>query len=87
MENQFNTVEVKETEYLVFKKIKSKSGKTYDVSIENKKGEFLGLIHWFGPFRKYTFHTIGDVELDDICMDDISTYSKLLMKERKRIPL
>jgi hypothetical protein len=79
-------VAIKKTEYLTFKKLKSKNKKTYDVSIETKQGYYLGTISWYGPFRKYTFKPDSDTVWDASCLNDIITYIDELMKSWRTKP-
>lgn len=76
-------IDLKETKYLIFKKEKLDKKKTYDINIYNKSREFLGRIHWRSGWRTYVVSFQPDIDFDIKCMDDIISYIKALLEERK----
>lgn len=74
----------KETEYLIFTEIKD-TGKTKQLAVGNKKGEWLGSISWYGPWRRYTYSPLTSSTYDVNCLNDITSVINELMDVRKKI--
>jgi hypothetical protein len=69
--------------YLVFKDV-TKPGKiTKTLEIYNTNNEALGLIKWYGPWRKYTADIFGTY--DKGCLTEIVNQINELERERKII--
>lgn len=49
----------------------------------NANGGVLGVIRWYGPFRKYTFEPRPNTVYDADCLADIQGQLNNLMRERK----
>jgi len=49
-----------------------------------KSGEILGEIKWFSRWRQYTFFPRPETIFNSECLDDIRSYIKDLMDERKK---
>lgn len=47
-------------------------------------GILLGVISWFGRFRKYSFHPLDDRVFESTCLRDIAGFMDDLMEERKK---
>lgn len=62
---------------------KTPAPKTKRISVENKSGDELGMLHWHGPWRKYVFEIEGII-FDENCLDEISAKLKELREERKK---
>lgn len=71
------------TKYLVFKRVKLGSKKTYNVDVLNKQGEILGTIQWRSGWRTYVFTPLGNIDFDSKCLKDITSYIGSLLTERK----
>ncbi len=78
--------DIKKGSYVIFTKLNSKNKKTYDVSIDNLKGELIGIISWYGPFRKYTFRPEYNTVWDTSCLNEVIQYINQLMSDRKKRP-
>jgi hypothetical protein len=51
------------------------AGKTSAWSVESKHGrDGLGIIKWFGPWRKYAFFPEPDTVFEEVCMREISQF-------------
>jgi len=75
---------LEETEHLRFEYTgDSKSGKTKLIDVWSVKSQsFLGVIKWYGHWRKYVFDTEKAI-YDTGCMRTISDFIDKLMEERK----
>lgn len=47
------------------------------------KGQCLGDIRWYGPWRKYCFYPCQNTIFETQCLTDIIEFIKKLMEERK----
>lgn len=77
----------KETEFLVYKFAdeQPKSGKTFRVEIWGKNnGAKLGVLRWWGAWRRYTFWPENDRVFDLKCLQDIGNEIQYLMDDRKK---
>lgn len=75
--------------HLIFiRKHKSKSKKTYVIDIfkriQGRPKEHLGIIKWYGAFRKYIHYPDNDTGWSDDCMDLVSNFLKKLNKRHWR---
>lgn len=71
--------------YLIFGESTSPSGKTKIIDVMSKGGDTLGVIKWFGQWRKYCFYPEKDTIFDKSCLDEISNHINNLMLERKYV--
>jgi hypothetical protein len=44
----------------------------------------IGVIYWYGGFRKYVFEPAGETIFDANCLQEVSTFLKGLMEEWKK---
>jgi hypothetical protein len=72
---------LKKTKYLNFKEI-GDTGKTKLIVVENTFGVKLGLIRWYGPWRKYCFIPSDGTTYDTSCLNDIIVFINELMDKR-----
>ena len=74
-----------ESEYMIVTASKF-TGKTWVYEVVAKKGlSVLGKISWWAPWRQYTFLPESNTIFSPGCLNDISTFIKTLMDERKSI--
>lgn len=60
------------------------TGKTKVFRCVNKEyGADLGVVKWYGPFRKYSFFPEANLVFEFQCLKDISSFLETLMLERK----
>lgn len=53
----------------------SSTGKTEIWEVFNlNEDDYLGVVKWYGPWRKYVFHPGDDTFFDDECMKEISIF-------------
>lgn len=72
-----------ESKYLEFNVIEKKP-KTSVIAVYSKRSDIiLGTIEWFGRWRQYAFFPQTGTAFNSECLDDIGTYIKNLMLERK----
>ena len=72
-------------QYIEFKLIEKKR-KTEVYSIQKKGVLFsLGIIKWFGAWRKYCFFPEEELVFDVDCLQEIIIFIKKLMDERKEV--
>jgi len=71
--------------YLAFIEMESPpDAKTKRFAVKNKQfGDFLGLVKWHGPWRKYCFFVNADLVFDAGCLADIQDFINTLMAERR----
>ena len=61
------------------------TGKTTIWSIRNiKSGEELGKVKWYGPWRQYCFFLSQPSVYSAGCLEDIVSFIRTLMDERKK---
>lgn len=48
----------------------------------NKSGEELGVVKWYGPWRQYCYFPAQPSVYSAGCMDDIANFIRMLMDER-----
>lgn len=59
-------------------------GVTKIFKVSAKEGDqTLGIIKWFGNWRKYAFYPEANTIFEKDCLDDISTFLDDLMEQRK----
>lgn len=76
--------ERKTSKYLEFS-ITEWKPKTKAIGVWSRKsGETLGEIKWFGRWRQYTFFPRPETIFNSECLDDIRSYIKDLMLERRK---
>lgn len=62
----------KKTKWLQFF-ITDRKPKTVVVGVYNRADQFLGEIRWHGPWRQYTWNTMGvDAQFNNGCLQDIA---------------
>ena len=86
--DEIEHVETTETEFMLYHKYQNPKKKTYDVFITTKHNEMLGIIKWWGAWRKYVLQSFemndDPVIFDTKCLKDIISYiDNLMMEERK----
>lgn len=76
----------RETKYLKFELLGySPSGKTKIFYVKNKKSnEIIAMIYWRNTWRKYVWTSMGEIDFDDNCTQDILDFVKDLMTEHKQ---
>jgi len=72
------------SQYLAFIEVGvSQSGKTKIWDMINKNhGDNMGLVHWYGRWRQYTYN-IDDLEFSASCLRDIADFLDEKMKEHR----
>jgi len=59
----------------------STTGKTYRLNILSKsRGDELGVIKWYGPWRQYCFYPEPETIFSRGCLADIATYLEKIME-------
>jgi hypothetical protein len=73
--------------YLQFEQIgRSASGKTRIVAVRTRDGARpLGVLEWYGPWRKYTFAPRGDTVFDASCLQDIAAHCEAMTVEHRQL--
>lgn len=61
-----------------------KGEKTSKYDVTTKDGIHLGVIKWFGRWRRYSYFTSNDPILEPQCLRDIANFIDGLMEERKK---
>jgi hypothetical protein len=60
------------------------TGKTKTFHVRNSETKFvIGIIKWYGAFRKYSFFPTANCVFESKCLGDIADFLKDLMDERK----
>ncbi len=72
-----------QTKWLTFTKLYIPERKTEVWSVFSIHYIFLGYIKWFGRLRQYSFYPEENTIYNQECLNDISTFVKKLMDERK----
>ncbi len=72
-------------QWLTFENYKPKEGQKTGFCIVRSKdsGATLGLIKWYGPWRKFAFYPVADTVFERDCLIDIANKTEEMMKERK----
>lgn len=74
-----------ETSYIEFVFVEAKTA-TNVYAVRNIEHDYwIGIIKWYGGWRKYTFFTNGSIMLSSGCMKDIVKFIETLMNARKEI--
>jgi len=60
------------------------TGKTRVFTVVSKEEDMLGWIKWFGRWRKYVFFPEKDTVYECDCLEDIASFLKELMDDRKK---
>lgn len=69
--------------YIEFELIKN-NPKTKVYSVKSIRGSVsLGVVSWFGKWRRYAFFPEEDTVFDSNCLEDIKNFMDNLMKERE----
>ena len=68
-------------EYLHFEQVEQ-TGKTSRWSCQTHRGEELGEIKWYGPWRAYCYFPPSLAVYSAGCLQDIASFIGQLMKER-----
>lgn len=71
--------------YLQFEEIGRSESGTIVIAVRDRAGGELGLIRWYGPWRKYTFEPRADTVFDAACLREIADRCELYT-ERHRAP-
>jgi hypothetical protein len=58
-------------------------GKTKRWRVDSKYGGTLGMVGWFGRWRKYGFHPAPDTVFEEVCMRELSDFIVQCTKEHK----
>ena len=63
----------------------SDSGKTelWTVFPKDDSTNYLGTVQWFAHWRKYAFYPNPETVYEEVCMNDISTFIKMLTRKHK----
>jgi len=70
-------------EYIKFEKIADKT-KTSVYSCRNKKSNIeLGIVKWYGPWRRYCYFSKNQAFYSSGCLEDIICFIDTLMEDRK----
>jgi hypothetical protein len=56
----------------------------YDI-VNTSNDVHVGIIKWYGGFRKYTFQPSNNTIFDAKCMREVANFLEILMNERKTI--
>ena len=74
-----------EYKYLIFEEYISLGERKTKIShVKNTSGSGLGVIKWYGSWRKYCFYTLRmETVFDTSCLADIQDFLNQLMQERK----
>lgn len=60
------------------------TGKTIVYNCYNKEhASLLGVVKWYGAFRKYSFFPEANIVFEEQCLKDIASFLSRLMLERK----
>lgn len=63
----------------------SESGRTHVWHVRSKSsGDLLGRVAWFGRWRQYAFHPVGDTVYNAQCMRDLADFCEWQNREKKR---
>lgn len=85
LKGNYDLIETKETEFLRFRKFKYTHKKTFDIDVDNKKAETIGVIKFHGAWWKYIFEPSAYIIFDTKCLQDIIVYINQLMEDRKNV--
>jgi len=74
-----------ESKWLEFKFLSTSfSGKTFTWNVVSKtKGNILGKVSWYGPWRQYAFFPVVSTIFNSGCLSDIQKFIDSKMEERK----
>lgn len=62
----------------------SKTSKTECITIRNARTKvMLGMIRWYGPWRRYAFYPLGGIVLDAECLNGLRDKLEMLMDDRQ----
>ena len=76
-------IERKETKWLNIALL-DHTDKTAKYTVRNKENNvLLGIIKWFGSWRKYAFFPCSDMVFETQCLSDITGFLNELMEDRK----
>jgi hypothetical protein len=69
--------------YICFK-LEGDTGKTKVFACLNTEhASLLGLVRWYGPWRRYSFFPEANIVFETQCLKDIASFLDKLMLERK----
>jgi len=75
---------IKETQYLVFEELPTKT-KTKYITVTNKRSQdIIGEIKWYGSWRQYCFFPEFDTVWNNGCLTDVLEVINTLMEDRKK---
>ena len=57
------------------------TSKTHILEVKSKDGAPLGLVKWFGRWRKYSFFPCADTVFEQDCLRDIAEIIEFLTKD------
>ena len=72
----------RETKWLRFI-IADRKPKTVVMHVMNTSHRFLGERRWYGPWRQYTFNSVGGITFNNGCLQDIVDVLSSLNKEHR----
>jgi len=58
--------------------------KTKTWNIWSNKGAFLGIIKWFGQWRKYAFFPAPETIFEEVCLSEIADFCVEKTKEHRK---
>lgn len=76
---------IDDTQYLRFQEMEPPPGRKTKVVLifSVRSGDVLGMIRWYGSWRQYTFFPNPGTTWNSDCLDDVNSYIRRLMTERK----
>jgi hypothetical protein len=74
------------SEYLKFSQLQARPGIKTEIwaVLSKKRGETLGTIQWYSPWRQYTFYPFSDTIYNRACLTDVAMFITGLMDARKK---
>jgi len=78
-------IDLIESKYLTFDRVKYDGKKTFNIDVSNKDGVGLGIIKWHPGWRRYAFFIASGMFFDSECLKDITKYIDQLMSDRKKV--
>lgn len=77
---------MKESRYLIFTEIPNALRKTKTIQVDSRhRGDRLGTIRWYGPWRQYTFWPQAGCIFNRECLREIIDYCDDLMRARRAV--
>lgn len=72
----------KRTKWLVFYIVEEKK-KTMVIEVRNTRDHYLGSIKWYGPWRQYVWHSVGDAQFNNGCLQDLAATLSFLNNQHR----